>query len=268
MIFSKYFNFRYKIFKAKDIETIWKFLAALKEPNSNDTSSIRIRNYGEEVSSEDDKVFESLNFLRKDIKEIEIKYRSDDYRSKVSVIIADEKTFSGSYENRVEVESPNEQWVESNSAKLHEIIDFVETTSRITRIWHKIFYLGNLVLCCLMFYYYMNSVIPWIKTLDVAHTLRFMLALLIFAFGAGVAVLTWYLNENLKVVVIDVNGLQSKRDGGIRSIIWSIAAVIVIPILISWYFSKDRQSNIKNQEYNSCISTNVIDNVVNNSATE
>lgn len=237
MKFRKSFRFHDKIFKSEDIKAIWKYVSALRESDSKGVAEIVIRNEGDEVSSEDDLVFDSFNFLRKDIKEIKIEYRSEDYNSRVLILINDVVLFSLPSDNYVNVESHNEQWAEANVAKLHDIINCVEQISWVVRMYRKVSYLFQVIFCILTFNCYLNNIIPWIMTHYASLSSRFAVGALIF----GVLVWIYWkinqLNEHLKVVAIDVNGNLRQRKNKILSTIWSVICVIIIPVLIAWYFS-------------------------------
>lgn len=230
---EKKFKISNKVFNESDIRSLWYFVTKKVIPSLPGTASITIKNDAETISYDDDAFFETINYCRKNINMIEIKYKSSDYRSSISIIIEATHYPMTFFSNYVEVRSCSEEWVDACYSQLHEIIKYVAEPSRslqILRKWNMIILAILTIILSICFFVY---VLPFIFSFSYPTYIKLAITILYFCFNIMCLEKFIDLTESLPLVVIDVNGNYQENRKKLSSIIWKIIGDVIIPVILS-----------------------------------
>ena len=235
MVFEKEFYIRDKVFTESDIRALWRIVSDQKSLPMGGSAEIVVKNDDGNVSAEDDAIFNTTNFRLKDIKKLEMRYRSKNFTSQISISIQATELPSIFSQNSVEIKGTSEEWVEATTARLRDVIRYVASTSWFTRMYLKVGrFVVPLVISSVLFISLQDYVVPMIREMAIHVYAKLALAILYLGIGIVCAWRSFDMGNLLLVVSIDVNGkMKARREKIARVILW-LVGVILIPALLSW----------------------------------
>lgn len=264
MKFEKRFKIRDRKFTERDIRTIWQYVSHQRNSSAKGCASIIVVNDGETVSSDDDAVFETTNFRRKDIKRVEMRYHSEDFTSKISVTIEGADAISFFSNNYIEISGSSEEWVEACSAKLHDILYCVEKVSWFNRMYCSCgHYVVPGLFVVLFWEVFMELIIPMIKQLNILPVIKISIALAVLAVGGCCFWQIGKLSSFFPSVVIDINGQKENLRRRIYAVLLWCTGSILLPLLIGWLFyamAERKTREVKSNDLNGNRGTNTVHN--------
>ena len=265
MVFEKEFHIHDKMFTDSDIRALWHVVSDQKNLPMAGSAEIVVKNDDGNVSAEDDTIFNTTNFRLKDIKKIEMRYRSNNFTSQISISIQTTELPSIFSQNSVEIRGASEEWVEATTAKLRDIIRYVAPTSWFTRMYLRVGrFVAPLMIFSVLFISFQDYIVPMIREMAIHVYVKLALAILYFGIGAVCAWRSFDMGNLFLVVSIDINGkMKARREKIARVILW-LVGVLLIPVLLCWLsvvLAKQHTFNSGDEKLNSstCCVTNVID---------
>ena len=253
MNFEKEIAIRNKVFCDADIKALWKFVSSQTKTNRKGTAGIVVVNKDESVWSRNEDIFVSSNYLKRDIRRIELGYHSEDYNSHITISI--EHT-AGPYflsDNYVEIRGDSSDWVELCTSKAQKLLTAARATSVLSRIYgHGGQFLSVMLFSMAYWELFSDFIVPTIKAFTPIAALRLVLALVFVAIGAACIWLTARMSSLFPIVSIDVNKTAHNRRTKICGLLKWLFNSILLPLLFGWLFY--RLSATK--EGNSCVLKN------------
>lgn len=247
MVFTKTIRIKDKVFSKDDIVALWAFISQQSKTQYAGETTISIRNKDQDVSSSSDDVFSTSNFIKKPIESIRIYYRSKDWTSKIELTIAVETSYLF-VRSEVVVAGGAEEWVDSCSEKIRDILNDVKGSAWMTPIVHK----GGMVvlgggLGAIMMLVFTSFVLPLIKTVTDILWLRFVLTIGYFGCAGWFFWQLMKVDEFFPVVDIDIGGTHHSGQQRLAKMIWGLISSIVLPIIIGLWINRCSSSEKRNE---------------------
>lgn len=242
MKFTESIKIKDKIFRKEDLLRMWECVSSNAKSELAGVATIRIENEDRQVTAQGSEIFETSNFKKEKVKSIHIDYRSSDWNSQINIQIENSSSILFNW-SKITIEGGDEDWVLAYREKLRGIVSDVETISIFSRFYK---YVGRwgvyVVFGCVAWGMFESLIVPLIKENVEAGLFRIVLAILYFAIGA----LGWWalckIDDASYIVEIDVGGVRSRFRYKVLSVLWAILSAVILPILVSWYFSTRTQN--------------------------
>lgn len=231
MQFEQKYKIANKVFREADIKSLWRFVQEKTTSSMSGQASIIIRNDCETISSSDDTIFESINFSRKDIYKIEIKYISKDLVNHISINI-ESSNYNGSFNNYIEICGTSEEWVKANFVQLLDVIKCVSETPWYVQVYRSRFFAIDLGISAMLSLCFWFCVIPFIRMLTVCFYYKLSVFLTYIVF---VILCLWRYTDfigDLPLVVIDINEKYLEKQQKIKKRISVFIFSVLFPLML------------------------------------
>lgn len=233
MHYTKNGTIPYKIVKHNDILAIADYFEKLCQ-NDYGSTTFTIRYYDNTTIEDTNKsIFTSGVFNRKDIKNISFVYESLNHKNYVRLALAEELCFS-KITNTYEIISWDEKWYNATLAQITELINTIQNTHRIRRIFGFPGILMSLVAFVLLASFVMDGPLGFDYGEQTESAVTFIPGSVfygsIFILFTIIAVVTIFLFPEMEFYLEMPRSNKRKK---VRGILLWIIGTIAIPVVLS-----------------------------------